>query len=64
VAGAEVMIVGSTRCEHVDPRKLFAESIWKTTSDHGRMLLNRLANSAGVSNLLQFPTTTICELHN
>ena len=46
LAGAVVKIVGSARWEHVDPqdpRKVFAESVWKTTSNRGRVLLRRLA---------------------
>src|SRR5207244_8269317 len=44
LAGAVVKIVGSARWEHVDPqdpRKVFAESVWKTTSNRGRVLLDR-----------------------
>jgi capsule polysaccharide export protein KpsE/RkpR len=46
VAGGAMWIVGSERWEHVDPQdpgKMFAESVWKTASNHGTVVLNRLA---------------------
>lgn len=45
VIGAAVWIIGSERWQHMDPHdpgKLLAKSVWKTTSDHGTALLNRL----------------------
>ncbi len=46
LAGAVGWIVGCARWEHVHPQnpgKMFAESVWKTASDRGTVLLNRLA---------------------
>jgi uncharacterized protein involved in exopolysaccharide biosynthesis len=46
LTGAAVWIVASARWERVDPQepgKMFAEDVWKTASDRGRVLLNRLA---------------------
>jgi uncharacterized protein involved in exopolysaccharide biosynthesis len=46
VAGAVVWMIGAARWEHVnprDPRKVFAESVWKTASDRGTGLMKRLA---------------------
>jgi hypothetical protein len=45
VIGAAVWIIGSERWQHIDshdPGKILAESVWKTASDHGTALLNRL----------------------
>lgn len=45
-AGTVVWIIGAARWEHVDPQdpgKMFAESVWKTASDRGTVLMNRLA---------------------
>ena len=46
LAGAVGWIVGCAHWEHVypqNPGKMFAESVWKTASDRGTVLLNRLA---------------------
>jgi capsule polysaccharide export protein KpsE/RkpR len=46
VSGAAVWIIGSERWNRIDqqdPAKIFAESVWKTTSDRGSASLNRLA---------------------
>jgi uncharacterized protein involved in exopolysaccharide biosynthesis len=46
VAGAVVWIVASARWGSVDPQnpgKMFAERVWKTASDRGSVLWNRLA---------------------
>jgi capsule polysaccharide export protein KpsE/RkpR len=46
MAGAVVWIIGAARWEHVDPQdpgKMLAESVWKTASDRGTVLMNRLA---------------------
>jgi capsule polysaccharide export protein KpsE/RkpR len=46
LAGAGMWIMGAARWEHVDPQdpgKMLAESVWKTASDRGTSLMNRLA---------------------
>jgi capsule polysaccharide export protein KpsE/RkpR len=46
VIGAAVWIIGSERWQHMDshdPGKILAESVWKTASDRGTALLNKLA---------------------
>jgi hypothetical protein len=47
LTGAVAWIVGSARWKRVDPHdpnKMFAESVWKTVSGHGRPLWKRLVN--------------------
>lgn len=46
LAGAGAWIIGAARWERVnpqDPGKMLAESVWKTASDRGVSLMNRLA---------------------